>query len=223
LKVGAVAKWGDTPVTTVCLTGSQVYPQDPEFRFPVNSWLKTLLTPVGITITGKEGPCDATMKVSVRIVAKAAKYEGPNDTVLTLYPVGDRQVTVSLTASDRKPIVFKDAFSASEPPLLASSSTSATPREYITGASSVVFDDLLKAATDIWGPAVAVEALCLPEDEEPYDLSSTADDLLLDASGLRDARNAKGTTPSDYTSWRRWLETGEVVAGDDKSPSTGCR
>ena len=217
LRAVTVADWDDAPVTTVCLTGSQAYPQEPDLRLPVNTWARSLLTPLGITITGKDGPCDATLRVVVRIVAIPAKY---GEAGVTMYSAGDRDVTVSLAAADRKPIVFEDSVRGT-PPELASSSTPRTPHDYLVNQSQVVAYDLLDAAVEIWGPAVAVEALCLPQQEEPYiSFAFDAEQRLLDISGLRDELSGAGPVPRDYPSWRRWFETGDVVAGD--GGSAGC-
>jgi len=218
LRAGAVARWGGAQVTTVCLVGSQVFPQEPDLRLPVTTWLKSLLTPVGIAVAGKAGPCDATLKVSVRIVATPANYGTDG---VTRYTAGDRRVTVSLTAADRKPIVFEESASGT-PSELASSSAPATPREFLANQSDAVTDDLLDATIQIWGLAPAVEALCLPEQQEPYvSFAFGAEQRLLDASDLRDALGGPSPVPNDYTSWRHWFETGEVVAG--QGSSNGCR
>jgi len=221
LQAGAVAEWGGTQVTTVCLVENQVYPQEPDFRFPVTAWLRALLTPVGIAITEKAGPCDATLDVSVRIVAKPGNYQGENGPV-TIYTGGDRQVTVSLTAADREPIAFENSYSVPAWSV-ASSSDPTTPREYIVRASRMVAQYLIQGTIDIWGMAPAIEALCLPE-QDPYDFTGfNAHQALLDASGLFDPAIPNRPVPHSYTSWRLWFETGEVVEDHVLDLRRGCR
>jgi hypothetical protein len=218
LQAGAVAKWGGTQVTTVCLVENQVYPQEPDFRFPVTAWLRALLTPVGIAITENAGPCDATLEVSIRIVATPGDYEGPSGPV-TIYTGGDKQVTVSLTAADREPIAFENSYS-SPAWSVASSSDPATPHEYIVEESYRVAHSLIEATIDIWGMAPAIEALCLPDDPLHVFTGSSAEGALLDASGLRDVSSP---VPHSYTSWRLWFETGEVVEDQGRDLRRGCR
>jgi hypothetical protein len=219
LRAGAVADWGDAPITTVCLAGSQVYEQEPDFRFPVNTWVSSLLGPVGIMITGKSGPCDATLKVSIELTGTAMEY-GTSKT--TRYTGVDRRVTVSLTAADREPIVYDAPFHAA-PSDLATNFDPTTPHEFLLSQYDDVARDVLAALTRFWGMAVAVGSLCLPDEQDPYlSFAFEAEQRLLDASDLRSALGTSKSVPNDYMSWRQWFETGKITSGDRTSRTNGC-
>lgn len=220
ITVGPVAAWAGTPVTTVCLTTSQTYPQVPELRLPVKDWVETLLVPVGVTVNGKDGPCDAGLKVTVNIEGRSAKY---GESGKRYYTGLARTITVVLSATDRKAIKYTEKLDLA-PGEMASTTDPTTPKALVESQSGVVVRSILGGAVKAWGPAVAVQALCVPVQEEPYlAIAFQAGQILLDTSGLRDvAIEDAGPVPDDYPSWRHWAETGEAIEGEGGEPGAGC-
>ena len=191
-----------------------------ELRLPVKDWVETLLVPVGVTVNGKDGPCDASLKVTVNIEGRAAKY---GESGKRYYTGLTRTITVVLSATDRKAIKHTEKLDLA-PGEMASTSDPTTPKALVESQADVVVRSILGGAVKAWGPSVAVQALCVPVQEEPYlSIAFQAGQVLLDVSGLRDvAIEDTGPVPDDYPSWRHWAETGEAVEGEGGQPGAGC-
>jgi hypothetical protein len=212
LRARPVAQWGDVPISTVCVRVDQTYPQAPDLRFPIETWVGQLLGPVGISVVAPDAACDATFSVTVSIEVLSAEYGHGSTTYFTGH---HRYVDIALEAPDREAITTSFPHEV-EPGDWATNLDETTPEGALEEQAQYVAKNVLDFSMQIWGPTVAVEALCLPFTDYPApNFRFIADQLLIDAAGIRDTYTT-APSPNDYESWRHWVETGERVDGANK-------
>jgi hypothetical protein len=154
------------------------------------------------------------LTVSVRIEVMSAEY-GSGAT--TYYTGHRRAVDLSLAAEGQVPIA-KSFAHESLPGDYAANFDPTTPLEALEEQSSDVGQNLLDMLVTVWGPAIAIEALCIgwTEGEGPH-FEFLATQVLIDSAGIRETMTT-APYPNDYPSWRHWYETGEIVQGE----GSGC-